>query len=873
MFRLISVILAFFALERACLAEEFFELTPETVPLAETENGVEWLQGGMERALASGFRGIAETMALQLLELNPPAPVQERASNVLLQLDLTRGAMSAAAGRIESMKASGVTVDPLLEAYFFFFEERFAEVDAFLEEVDAGNREYEGETAAWLALLRGLRFADLGLEAEAEAAFLLAERLAGTGPLRNHFELIRIHESLRKGPVSPESISALRETERSMRGERGGVEAARLLALALARNTDREGAIGILTSQLALPVLDQVGARDSFLFLLANLSGPESTRGRLALREILETGQDPETLALAFSQLVRSQLGVEALEALNADISRWIERVNPPHPLKEQLLAYGTYLAAKLGNSSLATQWASRFTADFPDSPLMEQVLWTQAQLAWNGVPPRYRTAADYLNQIQQRFYPDGGSMDHQRLQLLIGDCFFLNGDTGSAAEAYAAVRRVAAGTFLSRAFFQEILTRINREEWALISDILDAAYTNPAIDPEILWKAEWNFLEALRSSGLQALARERVGTRLDILNTLEDNSLLLRFRWIEVQLALDAGEAEEVLSLIPALLLELEEGRFQELDAALIDAVSAHLFLKEGQAAFLSGDPSAAIEAFTRLRETYPESGPAILSYLVESRNQAGSDDPEVTQESLLSLVEQFPESEYAPLALWEAALTAEKRGLNSQFREAISFLERLAVDYPQHPLVFNARLKQGDLARQLNDFATALLLYDQMLRQFPEHPDRLNAEISRADCLMALGSDDALSLDQAAGLYERIAILPVSPPALRIEAGYKWSQALRQQGEFEAMRSALWLMLERILSDVDFRESLLLSENGSYWAARVLLDLAQSLRSTEEPQRAIELYQTFLLLNLPGRNLAQAQLEALSRELGIGL
>ena len=46
--------------------------------------------------------------------------------------------------------------------------------------------------------------------------------------------------------------------------------------------------------------------------------------------------------------------------------------------------------------------------------------------------------------------------------------------------------------------------------------------------------------------------------------------------------------------------------------------------------------------------------------------------------QISLMNLVERFPESRYAGVSLWEAALLAEQRGVDSAYREAMAILER---------------------------------------------------------------------------------------------------------------------------------------------------------------------------------------------------
>jgi tetratricopeptide (TPR) repeat protein len=272
-----------------------------------------------------------------------------------------------------------------------------------------------------------------------------------------------------------------------------------------------------------------------------------------------------------------------------------------------------------------------------------------------------------------------------------------------------------------------------------------------------------------------------------------------------------------------------------------------------------------AALQLFGRLRERFPQSGPAILSYLVESRSESDADNLVSAQQSLISLVDRFPHSEYAPIALWEAALNAEQRGLVIHLQEAISILERLVTDYSAHPLVYFARLKQGDLARRLNDFPTALLIYENLLTQYPDHPQRYRAEISRADCLMALGADSPARVDAATVAYERIALLSNAPGAMKMEAGFKWGHALEQQGDSAGAEAVLWLMYERFVLDPDRISQLLAEGTGRYWTARSLLELAARQVDKGEIVLAEQFYRHIAALGLPGVALANSRLEAL--------
>jgi tetratricopeptide (TPR) repeat protein len=243
----------------------------------------------------------------------------------------------------------------------------------------------------------------------------------------------------------------------------------------------------------------------------------------------------------------------------------------------------------------------------------------------------------------------------------------------------------------------------------------------------------------------------------------------------------------------------------------------------------------------------------------------ESNQDNLVSAQQSLINLVDRFPGSEYAPIALWEAALNAAQRGLAIHLQEAITILERLVTDYPDHGLVYYARLKQGDLARRLNDFPTALLLYERLLAQYPGHPERYRTELSRADCLTALGSEDSSRYDVAAVIYERNCLLSEAPAAIRLESGYKWAHAVHEQGDTEAAEGILWLVYERFVLDPNLSQPALSEEAGRYWMSRVLLEVGEAQQNNGQVAIARRIFETIPSLNLPGKALARAKLESL--------
>jgi tetratricopeptide (TPR) repeat protein len=388
-----------------------------------------------------------------------------------------------------------------------------------------------------------------------------------------------------------------------------------------------------------------------------------------------------------------------------------------------------------------------------------------------------------------------------------------------------------------------------------------------PRISDESIWRAEWNLLDYLRRQERVEEAYQRIQSVLSGPSAGDPDvspKLALRFRWLQARLTLEAGPPAEAINLVEDLMADLAEDDFGA-DPESLAEVDGHLLLLRGEAQIASGMRDEGVSTFQLLRDRYPDSGASILSYLVESRTEAAAENLVSAQQSLIALVDRFPASEYAPVALWEAALNAEQRGLNIHLQESINILERLVSDYPSHELVYYARLKQGDLARRLNDFPTALLLYERLLAQFSTHPERYRAELSRADCLSALGSEDPDRFDQAAVIYERNCLLPTAPLSIRLEAGFKWAHALRQQDDDSGSEAVYWLLYDRFIKDEDLNRRIIHQAAGRYWMARVLLELGSIQFEQGEVASAKQVYQTILQMNLPGATLAQARLDSL--------
>ncbi len=707
----------------------------------------------------------------------------------------------------------------------------------------------------WYWLLEGLLVQRAGEGALAAQFFVRAAEATDSPALEAQFQLLRLRGELEREDASEDMVAQLRATIRTNEGEAIAFEARQLLALALFRLGRVSAAVEEVEILLREPGMVDSERRGELLLILGIMSGENSGRGRLALRRLLAIPADPLRQRIALRLLASAPMQGEGRAEFGSFLDTLLLQ-EPPHPLFEELLSTRAALAAVEDDFERAEAAAERLLEERPGSALVPDALRRLAHVNWERTPPRYRTAASYLDRL--RVMVDSGA-ERARIFGQMGDCFFLNGDFSNAAEAYASALREDRVRDRGTLLFQRVLAEVRAGDLDEAIAALDAA---GEIDSASRWQAEYNVLDALREAGETEQAFRRIRQLRGWEGLLP--SLEARLRWMEVRLALDSGRVSEVPELADQLLAWLPAAGLAESEGS---AVESHILLLKGEALLRLGLQAEGLGVLGELRRRFPDSGPEMLSYLLESRLAAGENSVVDAQLSLINLVDRFPESRYAPIALWEAALLAEQRGLDSAYREAMTILERLVRGYPGHELLFYARLKQADLSRRLNDFGTALELYERVLSDFPDHPERYRAELSRGDCLLARGSASAESLVAATVVYDRLFEDYRTPGDAAVEAGYKWATALRQRDLGGEAKAALFLVKARFLDDPE--EGTGLGPTGRYWLARSLLELSSLLEDEgglEALGQARRLYRELLASGLPGAALAEARLARLA-------
>jgi cellulose synthase operon protein C len=733
-------------------------------------------------------------------------------------------------------------LDPPSRGWYFFLEGVLA--DASSEPARAGPFYQQAASAAVSDLQR--------------ARFLLAE------------EQIR----LRVAKVTEDQLAADRKNAEKFQNQKIGYGFTREYAIALSALGRRTQAIDLLQNSLRALPQEERSETDHFRLLLGLIAGPGDAAGRHELFELLATGSDPDLQRVALELLSRNSPAGQPRIELGEALDRMITEPRPS-PVLESLLVCRAQLAlsdARLGANESASLYAraeddaNALLEKFPGSPLKAHAYAVLAGSAWEQ--QRYRTAADYA-------FKAGGELSagpiRSQFGVLVAEAWYRAGlqgrdagDFRSAADAYAAaLRSRPAGIRPGVLMFQQVQSEIEAGSLGAAVSVMDELSRERGFDADDRWEAEWNLARSLEIHGRTADAYDRVNRVLQggaQANLRPD--LRARMAWLQARLSYDAKKPEETLRLVDSL-----AAATAGLPAGLGTDIASTSALLRAQAEFDLGRDPAAEDTLAKLRAQFPTSDAAVYSYIVEADRSAQQDKVIDAERLLTKLADDFPTSPYAPYALYQAALQAERLGTEANLREADKFLENLVTKYPGSDLVFAARMRQGDLLRELNEFPQAQQAYEALVNnpatirdQAARNTDTILAQLALAECHNAQSADSPTHSDSAQRMFQDLVDRMDAPVDVRIEAGYNLGAILARTNPDKAQ--AVWWtdVVDAYL--VKPGSSADLGPKGRWWLARTLL---HSGTLYEQQGRIEEAKRAWMLLidsGLPGDALARQNL-----------
>lgn len=678
---------------------------------------------------------------------------------------------------------------------------------------------------------------------------------AVAGLQKTRFLLGQEQALLRRGQVPESQLPVMRSNMESYQGQRTGYTYVRTYAAALAGLGRSVEAQALLQRQLAVLPATERDAADQLGLMLGLIAGERSVAGRQAFKQLLRDGLKPETQRIALQLLARGAKTTAERGQLRRDLS---ELIGAPaqHPIIEELLLARGQAALADQDYAPAEEDARALLERYPGSPQKAAALGVRLSVAWDF--KRYRTAADVIAQLRAVIVP---GPERAELGVLLAEAFFRAEDYKNAADAYDAALReapqvVPAGVLI----FQRVLADIRAGQLDAAARQLDETAANPGFDPVNRWQAEWNLVKEMQVRGQAPAAYARVNRLLASGAQGVPEELRIRLMWLRAKLSFDNGQPAVTQQQVDELLALLQKGGPG--DAALHTNVTSTAQLLKAQALLALNRDQEGFALIDKLRTDHRATEAAQHSYLVQAGYLTQRGDLAGAQRVLISFVDtkEYTQSEYAPLALYEAALNLENQGLDRQLEEANKLLERLIDRYPGSELVFYARLKQGDLLRKLTDFANARLVYESLVNTQGQHPDILLAELALADTLFAQGANSVVNYESAMALFERLRDLPLAPVDLRAEAGFKWGYALAKRAQPAKAQTVFWSVVDTFL--LDGAQAAKLGAKGRYWVTKALLHLGQIHEDAGRLDEAQRAYQLILDYKLNGAALAQAKL-----------
>ena len=829
--------------------EDLEDFPLDESPIEERAEALRNLEGGV-RAVRTGLSGLGIELLLPLTKNELLTP--EERNEAYLDLLTALIQVDRPGVVIQLLRERGDTDSPSIRL-------RWAMADFLLgNSVQTRNRlrtispdQLTPQDLPWYYFMLGLLADRQNDLARANEYFGLATRSTQSPFLLDTFDSIRARLDILRGQVDEATVISLKNQYESAVALPMRLQLAREYALVLMGLGRTEEAITFLEEFANTTEADDSTIADEILLPLAVFRGLSTPEGKATLWEILRTGNDRDNLRIALNLLLRD-IG-EAKPSQASTMAAIIDS-RQDHPIRDRLLFARAELLSRLGNQAEAMELVEELLKEYPGSQIRQAARLSSAFLAWQQDPPQYRTAAARLLEVIPQLPKDERPFYLQ----LVGDLYFQNGDYSSATFAYRQAWNLEP---TEETAFQYTLAML---ETGLTRQVLDwrneNIVDNPVISAEVRWRIDWNLARTMIRDGLTDEALVEIRSVL----SQEDLPLSTRhnFAWLEAYTLSLLGRDADALAEIDSLLATLSKPATAEsapIDGQAVDSILAQTLLLKGEILFKNGDTDRGTQVMNDLRSRFPNRRASVLSYLFEARYFAGRDLTGQAQQRLVNLADRFPESDYAPLALFEAAIIAESRGTPESVSESIRFLESIVNRFPDHQLAIHARLKEGEILRSVGDFSSARLLFQNTANRYSNHPLHYLADIGSAETILANPDASNEDLLDAAAALAKVGSVPEIPSAVLLESQLKRAEALRRAGELEQARDSLWQSVSPLLDQRD-------PDNASlaFWLSKSLLELSSWSDADGMPNEATRFLEIIDNQNLPGRNIARAKLRA---------
>ena len=602
--------------------------------------------------------------------------------------------------------------------------------------------------------------------------------------------------------------------------------------------------------------------KDRFYYTITVMAEPDHKDRFDSWSFIIRDGKTEKPLLYCLAQIRASQLDDNQINTLLLDINDRLNRNTKVIQRSEWIRTKASLHWKKKDWDALAKDAQELLEYSDNDRLYREANYW-QAYQSLSRSPKQYGNATIAFANLLKKL-PEGDEKQQVRLQL--ADSLLQNSNFQEAAKVYQVSQDFSTKELLPFLVYHQIFCEIKSRNLDWVEVNLHPLSSSVSLKNSSTWGLELLFWKALEKDPIERIKNriDKVWESFNYISGSIDNNLKTKIYLYYANILKNKETHTESLALIDELLNQLRKKPSFNLQEF---PIGSEILLFKGELELIISPMESSLTTLKTLRKLFPKSDHAILSYILESRFWSDLGRSVDAQNILNKLVENFPDSNFAPIALFEAALQSSHRGsLDKREEDAIQLLEKIVQDYPSHPLHSYALLQQAELLWRNGDLAFAKETYQKVLDAYPYHSERTAIRLSIAKILMAQKSTSNNYANQAMVIFESISRENNLPLALEIEIKINWALALRNIGKLKEAEKLYWQDINQYL--VAEEKTSPLPADILWWLGEMILSLGELYKEMGKDDDAMLVYQWLERYSLPQKLIVKTMLSPIKDE-----
>lgn len=797
-------------------------------------------------AINSGIPSLAEAIAAKsFADQSTPQKESVQMRDILLDALISQGKFEAAEKILASIKEK-TPLDKIRMSLVLIGTNKAEEAERIIAELDEtdGDKNF----SSWFHMAKGyIAFAKNDHNAAIEE-FEKAKKDSPSGLIAADAEIAintcKISRENSKTDTNKLESDLAQKVSLYM-GTPMGFQFAKQYAGLLFKLGKIEQAIEVINTQLGIELASSIDKDE--LRLIGAAINPNIEKRVAELKNILLTCTSSGIAEFALALISRDSKDNSAVQ--KKFLEELVLKGSPS--IRDRILLEISKINIRDKDYKNATIAAKKIIDEYPASEFRSFALrilaWTAFRSDENKAS-EYRLAASYLTSLAEL---EKDSEKNVKIKMLAADCLLLNQDYAGAAKIYEECLQVSSSErplLLDRAV--EALLMQDKVKEA--TELILSSYENKILGEDEVWNAAWRIVSQKKKSG-NLYALESIENILKSAKKISPE-LHIKILWLRARITEDSSNYGTVISLCKEI--EKSAKNLKNPNDPSMRTLRANALLMLGRALekeAMYENKDGAFETYLKLRRDFPETEAAQISYLYEARDLAHLERFNSARNTCVELAEKYPNSKYVYSALFDAAEYSRRMGLDSNYRTALSLLDKLCKQFPDNPRNFYAKISQAEILRLMNAFPDARSMYNDIINTYQSHPEIYTAWMGLGDSTAALPSRS----QDAAAIFERLYSLPELPQSARAEAAYKWAFALERAKKLSEANEVRWV------TSLEFLKSANIDASTRYWVGRTLFEMAKTLEEAGQIRDARAAYELIVKYKLPSSKIAKMKLK----------